>query len=265
MKPTSNARLAWRVRPPCWFQHSNRIAPRISANVTSCPEGQLGGDRRGGLSPTAIQQANLWYATFGQDDFGGVRGCTSTSRPLHPRGLFPSNGLRESEGWAEQALTPLSPLRLVRPARHSPPAWKNRGPEGGAALPYFRSAALGGIFGRNADTQIRSALLARAFGAQTIRSLSEGSPIPGPQWGPSDRRNRGGCPDLIGTGEGLLPPPASRLRGAVRRPRDPSTDGLTDHSAVPSITSAHKLINMEDEIPRSHYARSGITPCLLAR
>jgi hypothetical protein len=82
--------------------------------------------------------------------------------------------------------------------------------------------------------------------------------LPSPPW-------ERGCPDLIGTGEGLLPPPASRLRGAVRRPRDPSTDGLTDHSAVPSITSAHKLINMEDEIPRSHYARSGITPCLLAR
>ena len=92
----------------------------------------------------------------------------------------------------------------------------------------------------------------RSAGPALLRWPSPGgSPIPGPRWGPSDPRNRGGCPDLIGTGEGLLPPPASRCRGAVRQP--------TDHSAVLGINTAHKLINMQDEKPRSYLARSEIT------
>jgi hypothetical protein len=35
---------------------------------------------------------------------------------------------------------------------------------------------------------------------------------------------------------------------------------VTDHSAGLNITSVYKLINMRDEKPRSHPARSGMTP-----
>ncbi len=37
-------------------------------------------------------------------------------------------------------------------------------------------------------------------------ALSEGNPISRPRWGPSNPRNRRGCPDLIGTGEGSVRP-----------------------------------------------------------
>ena len=60
-------------------------------------------------------------------------------------------------------------------------------------------------------------------------------------------------------------PRHNRLRGAVRRSRDPPTDGLTDHSAVLNITSAHKLINIQDEKPRSSALRTPLRgPCHVA-